>query len=291
MLCSREQPARQADRRQDLQRRHGWRSTPTRAVGGRVADRDRARDAQAARHGRRPARRAPACTRSSRTTACAASSTTSSTCSTCRAASSSSCVNDTNNRLVPRLRTVATPVAIFIDSVDEYFNKHIKHRSAQRAATPGELSPSVWYYSQMGLVQVAYELRRISHHLKVFAVDPQGGLRASSSEETSMVQQYRGSAIDLSYTKASLREIFLNNIRREKEKNLCAPNRLRADPLTAFARPGDRHARVHGRGGGRLRLRLPPHAATPARPDDPRPGALRASRPRSAPRRCGSRRR
>ena len=41
------------------------------------------------------------------------------------------CVNDTNNRLVPRLRTIDTPVAIFIDSVDEYFNKHIKNRSSR----------------------------------------------------------------------------------------------------------------------------------------------------------------
>jgi class 3 adenylate cyclase len=142
------------------------------------------------------------------------------------------CVNDTNNRLVPRLRTIAAPVAIFIDSVDEYFNKHIKHSSAHTSDT-GLLAPSIWYYSQMGLVQVAYELRRISHHLKVFASVRKEAF-ARFSEETSMVQQYRGSAIDISYSKPSLKEIFLNNIRLEKEKNLCAPGQLRSDPLTAF---------------------------------------------------------
>lgn len=142
------------------------------------------------------------------------------------------CVNDTNNRLVPRLRTIATPVAIFIDSVDEYFNKHIKHRSAHTSGT-GLLSPSIWYYSQMGLVQVAYELRRISHHLKVFASVRKEAF-AKFSEETSMVQQYRGSAIDISYSKPSLKEIFFNNIRQEKEKNLCAPAQLRSDPVAAF---------------------------------------------------------
>src|SRR5262245_2887766 len=142
------------------------------------------------------------------------------------------CVNDTNNRLVPRLRTIATPVAIFIDSVDEYFNKHIKHRSSHTSDS-GLLSPSIWYYSQMGLVQVAYELRRISHHLKVFASVRKEAF-AKFSDETSMVQQYRGSAIDITYSKASLKEIFLNNIRLEKEKNLCAPVQLRADPVTAF---------------------------------------------------------
>src|SRR5215475_8612750 len=142
------------------------------------------------------------------------------------------CVNDTNNRLVPRLRTIATPVAIFIDSVDEYFNKHIKNRWSRESDT-GVLSPSIWYYSQMGLVQVAYELRRISHHLKVFASVRKEAF-AKFTEETSMVQQYRGSAIDISYSKPSLKEIFINNVRLEKEKNLCAPGQLRADPITAF---------------------------------------------------------
>ncbi len=142
------------------------------------------------------------------------------------------CVNDTNNRLVPRLRTIASPVAIFIDSVDEYFNKHIKHRS-RSASDTGVLSPSIWYYSQMGLVQVAYELRRISHHLKVFASVRKEAF-AKFSDETSMVQQYRGSAIDISYSKPSLKEIFQNNVLREKEKNLCAPAQLRTDPLVAF---------------------------------------------------------
>jgi len=142
------------------------------------------------------------------------------------------CVNDTNNRLVPRLRTIATPVAIFIDSVDEYFNKHIKMRSS-RASDTGVVSPSIWYYSQMGLVQVAYELRRVSHHLKVFASVRKEAF-AKFTDETSMVQQYRGSAIDLSYSKPSLREIFVNNIRREKERNLCLPGQLRSDPVAAF---------------------------------------------------------
>jgi class 3 adenylate cyclase len=142
------------------------------------------------------------------------------------------CVNDTNNRLVPRLRTIAAPVAIFIDSVDEYFNKHIKHHSAHTSDT-GLLAPSIWYYSQMGLVQVAYELRRISHHLKVFASVRKEAF-SRFREETSMVQQYRGSAIDISYAKPSLKEIFLNNVRIEKEKNLCVPGQLRSDPLTAF---------------------------------------------------------
>src|SRR5262249_28949767 len=78
------------------------------------------------------------------------------------------CATDTDGHLVPRLRAVTAPIAIFIDGVDEYFNKHVETRQAQSSVT-GELSPNVWYFAQLGLVEVAYQLRRINHHLKVFA--------------------------------------------------------------------------------------------------------------------------
>jgi hypothetical protein len=76
--------------------------------------------------------------------------------------------NDTDGHLVPRLRAVNTPVAIFIDGVDEYFNKHIE-ATRSRSSVAGELSPDIWHFAQLGLVEVAYQLRRINHHLKVFA--------------------------------------------------------------------------------------------------------------------------
>lgn len=141
------------------------------------------------------------------------------------------CATDVDNALVPRLRALNTPVAIFIDNVDEYFNKHV--RAVGRASHTGEVSPSVWYFAQMGLVEVAYQLRRVNHHLKVFAaVRKEAFLRFD--EMTSMVQQYRGSAVDMHYTVESLREIFVNNIRREKERNLVVPELTRSRPIEAF---------------------------------------------------------
>jgi class 3 adenylate cyclase len=142
------------------------------------------------------------------------------------------CANETDNQLVPRLRAINRSVAVFIDSVDEYFNKHIKPGSG-RAADTGELSPSIWFLSQMALVEVAYELRRISHHLKVFAAVRKEAF-ARFAGLTPMVQQYRGSAIDLSYSTASLREIFVNNVLREKQRNLVSSAHLDSQPIEAF---------------------------------------------------------
>lgn len=141
--------------------------------------------------------------------------------------------SDTDNHLIPRIRNISTPVAIFIDSIDEYFNKHITTQVAARASHAGELSPNVWYFSQMGLVEVAYQLRRVSHQLKVFVAIRKEAF-AKLDATTSMAQQYRGSTIDIAYSPASLREIFLSNVRRETARNFVHPGRLKTDPIDAF---------------------------------------------------------
>ena len=67
-----------------------------------------------------------------------------------------------------RLRALQSPLTIFIDGIDEYFNKHVEDLPINASVT-GELSPEVWYFAQLGLVEVADQMRRINHHLKIFA--------------------------------------------------------------------------------------------------------------------------
>ncbi|MFN8600764.1 MAG: hypothetical protein U0842_09825 [Candidatus Binatia bacterium] len=142
------------------------------------------------------------------------------------------CANDTDGHLVPRLRAIKVPIAIFVDSVDEYFNKHVETRG-RRSSAAGEIDPNIWYFSQLGLVEVGYQLRRINHHLKVYAaVRKEAYLRLP--ESTVMSQQYQGSAVDIVYSIESLCEIFANNIRREPASRLVFPDRVKDDPFTAF---------------------------------------------------------
>jgi class 3 adenylate cyclase len=141
------------------------------------------------------------------------------------------CASETDGRLVPLLRTITSPVAIFIDGIDEYFNKHIEGAKATPSVT-GQLSPDVWYFAQLGLVEVAYQLRRINHHLKVFAAVRKEAY-SRLPQTTVMAQQYRGSAVDIVYSTESLREIFVNNIRLEKSDRLVRSER-KVDPVEAF---------------------------------------------------------
>ncbi len=142
------------------------------------------------------------------------------------------CAADTDGHLVPRLRALNAPLAIFIDGVDEYFNKHVEDQPVNPSVT-GEVSPEVWHFAQLGLVEVAYQLRRINHRLKVFAAIRKEAY-ARLPQRTAMVQQYRGSAVDIAYTPESLREIFVNNIRLLKTERMVLPGRARDNPLEAF---------------------------------------------------------
>src|SRR6476620_421939 len=141
------------------------------------------------------------------------------------------CATDTDGHLVPRLRALNAPLAIFIDGIDEYFNKHVEELPASPSVT-GELSPNVWYFSQLGLVEVAYQLRRINHHVKVFAAIRKEAY-SRLPHTTVMAQQYRGSAVDIIYSTESLREIFVNNIRLEKGDRMVRAER-RMGPIEAF---------------------------------------------------------
>src|SRR5207253_2072506 len=53
-------------------------------------------------------------------------------------------------------------------------------------------------------------------------------------QRTAMVQQYRGTAVDIVYSPESLREIFVNNIRLVKGDRMVLPERARTNPLEAF---------------------------------------------------------
>ena len=139
---------------------------------------------------------------------------------------------DTDGHLVPRLRSLQSPLTIFIDGIDEYFNKHVEDLGISPSVT-GELSPNVWYFAQLGLVEVAYQIRRINHHLKIFAAIRKEAY-SRLPRRTAMSQQYRGSAVDIVYSPESLREIFINNIRLVKADRMVLPGRAGTNPLEAF---------------------------------------------------------
>ena len=111
-------------------------------------------------------------------------------------------------------------------------------------------------------MDVAYQLRRINHHLKVFAAVRKEAY-ASLPKRTAMAQQYRGSAVDIVYPPESLREIFINNARLVKADRLVRPARAHQS-TRSLPWPQQRHRHQHARRRRRARIPVPPHPAAAA---------------------------
>ena len=143
----------------------------------------------------------------------------------------------------------------------------------------GELSPNVWYFAQLGLVEVAYQLRRINHHLKVFA--------AIRKEAYARLPKTNGDGPAVPRQCCRYRLLAREPARDLRQQRPPGEERLHG-AAGALARrsargiPGTHsgHRHIHARRRGRFEYHLPAHAAPTARSDDHRraPGRTPARR-------------
>ena len=88
----------------------------------------------------------------------------------------------------------------------------------------------------MGLVEVAYQLRRVSHQLKVFVAIRKEAF-AKFDETTSMAQQYRGSTVDIALLAGEpARDLPQQHPPREGRATSSIPARLKTDPIERVPR-------------------------------------------------------
>jgi hypothetical protein len=134
-------------------------------------------------------------------------------------------------RLTAIIRSKHIPVAIFIDNVDQCFEKHITKQNSGSGL--GELDPDIWYLAQIGLMQAIWNFSVLNHHLKIFAsIRKEALLKLYQTD--AMSQQIHGSALDINYSIGELKEMFIKNIKKEDREKLSRPDRLETDPIFSF---------------------------------------------------------
>jgi len=122
------------------------------------------------------------------------------------------------NALISMAQTVNKTVAVFIDNIDECFEK---------------AGRDIWYATQTSLMRAIYKLVRLNPKLKVFAsVRKEAFLKLK--KETEMIQQLNGVSLMLSYSKEELREIFIKNIYKDSPKKYLNESLIKTDPIKAF---------------------------------------------------------
>jgi nucleoside phosphorylase len=127
--------------------------------------------------------------------------------------------------LMPLAREAPREVGLFIDNVDEGFQK-----------TP------FWQEAQAALIEATFNVGRLNPKIAVFTSIRREAWRKFLST-TAMSQQYEGACVQLGYDKSEMLQIFERNIRADHDRVLADVSCKRSDPVRAFV--GDttvRHA-------------------------------------------------
>jgi hypothetical protein len=126
-----------------------------------------------------------------------------------------------------------TPVAIFIDNVDEYFEEHLEKADTDyRPSIRGVFDTSLWYLSQHGLIFAVKTMCRTNHHIRIFA-----SIRKEAYQmlDGTTVENVRGHCIEgFTYSKMKLIEILNNNVQRTDDSLLCHPAQKNDDAAYAL---------------------------------------------------------
>lgn len=140
-----------------------------------------------------------------------------------------SAYRDLGDCLLPRIRSFHSPIAIFIDNVDEYFNRAVSY--SDRSRVEDDIRHTLWVNAQLGLAKAAREINSVNNHIKVFASVRQEAFQISRRRDP-LALQILGNTLQLEYDFDDLKEVLLKNIEAEDVRNLVSPSAQ--DPIERF---------------------------------------------------------
>ncbi len=143
--------------------------------------------------------------------------------------------DDLQGSLAPAFRAVRSPMAAFIDNVDEHFNEHLAGNGGVVRSSYGATSKNVWYQAQTGLANAIRALHVQNHHIKLFA-SIRSEAFAQLTHNSPVATQLEGEALRIEYDGDDLREIFVRNLMAEAKSRCVAP-RAREPFERVFGRP------------------------------------------------------
>ena len=135
--------------------------------------------------------------------------------------------DDFQSKLTPLFQTVHTPVAVFVDNVDEFYADHlVGAHNAYISARAQEY----WHDAQVGLLMAIRQLTAQNPHVKIFAAIRSEAFNARKSMQN--VANLRSHLLSVKFEYGDLRQIFVQNIKAERRANLV--DRKARDPIEKF---------------------------------------------------------
>lgn len=125
-------------------------------------------------------------------------------------------------------------VYLFVDKLEEPFNRYFYKVPGSNAVADGKCNPSLWSYMQLGFAEAVLRLYSGRHHVKIFF-----GIRQEALYGCEFVTQeptkIRNELITkLEYTFSDLQKMFEQYVRVEKPQNLLFPELAEENPYQAL---------------------------------------------------------
>lgn len=133
-----------------------------------------------------------------------------------------------NGTLLDLASEIQSGVAVFIDNLDQTFEDILKIPHASDWDYTSSSNPTVlfWMNIQIGMMVAIYEINKSNPHIKIYTTVRQEAFNRYKGQQKQNLREY---STTLSYTKAEIKEIFLNRIAETEEyKNTERENLIKA---------------------------------------------------------------
>ncbi len=131
------------------------------------------------------------------------------------------------------MKLINKPIALFVDKLEEPFNRGYYHIPGNSPVTQGRTNSSIWTYSQVAFVEAVYRIYSARHHIKIYySIRKEAiiGAEAITIEYLKLTSRI----IDLQYTMDDLKKMFYLYIANEDDDQLCFPRLKHIQPEKSF---------------------------------------------------------
>ena len=149
---------------------------------------------------------------------------------------SKECLNEVvhaSTLLYDYVQRIQQQVVIFVDKLEEPFNRGYYAIPGSTAAAQGRYNASIWSYSQLSFAEAVYTLYSGRHHIKIFYSIRKEAL-FHGEQISSEYPKLRSRIVRLKYSPQELYNMFCLYISKERKNELCCPELAETNPIKAL---------------------------------------------------------
>lgn len=136
--------------------------------------------------------------------------------------------------LFPILQRVNRQVILFVDKLEEPFNRGYYKIDGSSHSAEGKYNSSIWAYAQLAFAEAVYILYSGRHHIKIFYSIRQEALYGAESISVEYSKFGHEMITSIQYSYSDLYKMFMQYVEAEKDENLYDASAKQNDPCIAL---------------------------------------------------------